>query len=73
MRASKGVQIPLVNSHLCATVSPEDADFMRQFEWHLVEVDGKHYAATFVPDSEGGEQMVMMHGMVLALHAATRG
>jgi phosphatidylethanolamine-binding protein (PEBP) family uncharacterized protein len=63
-----GVKIPLVNSHLFATVDEEDAEFISQFEWVAVPHGDSHYAVTFVQDDEGGTHSVYMHDMVLAMH-----
>ncbi len=68
MHNPDGVKIPLVNSDLSATVDAEDAEFVRQFEWFVIDHDGAPYAATFVPDDEGGEHIVYMHDLIAARH-----
>ena len=66
MSNPEGVKIPLVNSHLFATVDEEDAEFISQFEWFAVPHGDSHDAVTVIQDDEGGMQAVYMHDLIAA-------
>jgi hypothetical protein len=72
MSNPEGVKIPLVNSHLFATVDETHAEFISQFEWFAVPHEDTHYAVTYLPDDEGGVHPLYMHDLVVAMVMAQR-